>query len=62
MSQDKVTILDLHNMLKDIVCKYPYYEVQTIDTIMGKVMVTKLKPQAKIDREDRILYLETSML
>ena len=62
MSQDKVTILDLYNMLKDIVCKYPYYEVQTIDIIVNEFMTTKLKPKAKIDRKNRILYLETSLL
>lgn len=62
MTQEKVTILDLHNLLKDIVCKYPYYEVCTTDALIKGFMSQKLKPKAHIDKESRKLYLETTLL
>lgn len=62
MTQEKVTILDLHNLLKDIVCKYPYYEVYTTDALIKGFMSQKLKPKAYIDRKNRKLYLKTTLL
>ena len=62
MAQDNVTIIGLHNLLKDIVCRYPYYEVRTRDALVKDIMSMKLQPKAYIDRKNRILYLETSMI
>ena len=62
MTKKEVTVLDLYHALDKIVNKYPYYTVKSLDNLFGSFQTQKLKPNMKIDRKNRRVYLETTIL
>ena len=60
MEEEKVTVLDMYNMLKDIVNKYPYYQIEVFDDMLTGLVGTKqILPKAYVDRKARKLLLKT---
>ena len=60
MEEEKVTVLDMYNMLKDIVNKYPYYQIEVFDDMLTGLIGTKqMLPKAYVDRKARKLLLKT---
>lgn len=62
MTKEEVTVLDLYHALDKIVNKYPYYTIMPLDNLMGSFTDPKFKPSMKIDRKNRRVYLETTLL
>lgn len=59
MEEEKVTVLDMYNMLKDIVNKYPYYKIEVMSIeLMG---AKQILPKAYVDRKARKLLLKTKI-
>lgn len=60
MEEEKVTVLDMYNMLKDIVNKYPYYQIEVFDDMLTGLVGTKqILPKAYVNRKARKLLLKT---